>query len=105
MSADYDSDRWAELVELCPDLEETPEDRRAATLWQAFGIPKVSAPIPRYHGHLWRHTRDGWYECEACRIVSIGAFRLAMNGESWYEPPRGGSDWRSRPMVTAEASP
>lgn len=99
---DYDLDRWSELVEQCPDLADCPEHRRADTLWQAFGIPEVSAPRiePVYVPHEWRRktggtvdgfyvgASDGYYTCTTCGRIELGAYCISTHGDAWYEAPR-----------------
>lgn len=85
----YDLERWLELIEMDPDLEDTPEHRRAATLEQAFG-PVASGyeiEVRPTNDHEWRPTARGWH-CARCGLVSLGDIQYAMSGETWTIAPR-----------------
>lgn len=86
----YDLNQWAELVEASPDLENTPEARRAATLEQAFGVPGESAsPLPAPQlDHDWALDASGYYACRRCRVTSLGDTQYAQSGEVWSTAPR-----------------
>jgi hypothetical protein len=86
----YDLDRWAELVATCPDLEDTPEPRRAATLEQAFGTPaSFASPMPAPPlDHDWTPDADGYYTCRRCRVTRLGDMQYATSGETWTIAPR-----------------
>ena len=94
----YDRERWNELVGLLPELADTPVERRAAEIEQAFGDdPPYPEPPPpaRAHRHSWRPATwketdgdaEGRFTCKGCGRVKLGEPGWARSGESWWNAP------------------
>ena len=95
----YDEAEWRALLELAPDLADTPIEKRAATL--EYSSPAIRYPAPKpepkpVRYHKWRHAPNargdwwgntGFFRCEQCGKEERGTPQWAFSGESWYEIP------------------